>query len=213
MRNTMRTIEKVCFFGFVMVASAFAQSRLQSSPSPAVAGPAFDLSVGYIYLKMPIPSAGNANFNGLDFSGNIGLSSRWGATLDSSYLYTSDVLNTKHQGYVLSFRGGPAFYPVSHGNTRLFVHALAGASLVDGAVPISANEDFHGWLLRPSYAFGGGVEHPVSAQLGVRVIGDYVRTSFYDSAGAAQPQNNLQLSVNFVFRLKERPRKSSAQLW
>jgi hypothetical protein len=27
------------------------------------------------------------------------------------------------------------------------------------------------------------------------------------------PQNNRQLSVNFVFRLKERPRKSSTQLW
>jgi hypothetical protein len=212
MRNTMRTVGNICFFGFVMVASAFAQ-RLQSSPSPAVAGPAFDLSAGYTYLSMPIPSAGRVNFNGVDFSGNIGLSSRWGATLDSSYLYASDVLSTKHQGYVASFRTGRVFYPLARGNTRVFVHALAGASLVDGAVPISENEDFHGWLLRPSYAFGGGVEHPVSAQLGIRVIGDYVRTDFYNSAGAVQPQNNLQLSVNFVFRLKERPRKSSAQLW
>ena len=212
MRNTMRTVGKICFFGFVMVASAFAQ-RLQSSPSPAVEGPAFDLSAGYTYLSMPIPSAGRVNFNGVDFNGNIGLSSRWGATLDSSYLYASDVLGTKHQGYVASLRTGPVFYPVAHGNTRVFVHALAGAALVDGAVPISENEDFHGWLLRPSYEFGGGVEHPVSAQLGIRVIGDYVRTDFYNSAGSVQPQNNLQLSVNFVFRLKERPRKSSAQLW
>jgi hypothetical protein len=212
MRNTMRTAWKICFCGFMMVASAFAQ-RLQSSPSPAVEGPAFDLSAGYAYLSMPIPSAGRATFNGVDFSGNIGLSSRWGVTLDSSYLYTSDVLSTKHQGYVLSARTGPVFYPVAHGNTRVFIHALAGAALVDGAVPISENEDFHGWLFRPSYAFGGGVEHPVSPQLGIRVMGDYVRTDFYDSAGAVQPQNNLQLSVNFVFRLKERPHKSSAQLW
>jgi hypothetical protein len=212
MRDTVKNIGKICFFGLVMTASALAQ-KLQSSPSPAVEGPAFDLSAGYTYLSMPIPSAGRVSFNGLDFNGNIGLSSRWGATLDSSYLYASDVLSTQHQGYVLSVRTGPVFYPVAHGNTRVFVHALAGASLVDGAVPISANEDFHGWLFRPSYAFGGGVEHPVSPQLGIRVIGDYVRTDFYNSAGAVQPQNNLQLSVNFVFRLKERPRKSSAQLW
>jgi hypothetical protein len=212
MKNTMRNVGKICFFGFVMVASAFAQ-KLQSSPSPAVEGPAFDLSAGYTYLSMPIPSAGRVNFNGVDFNGNIGLSSRWGATLDSSYLYAFNVLGTQHQGYVLSARTGPVFYPIAHGNTRVFVHALAGAALVDGAVPISDNEDFHGWLFRPSYAFGGGVEHPVSPQLGIRVIGDYVRTDFYDAAGAVQPQNNLQLSVNFVFRLKERPRKSSAQLW
>jgi hypothetical protein len=209
----MRTIGKICWFGLAMAASAFAQSQLQSSPSPAVAGPVFDLSVGYSYLSMPIPSAGRVNFNGLDFSGNIGLSSRWGATLDTSYLYTSDVLSTQHQGYMLSLRTGPVFYPIAHGNTRVFIHALAGAGLVDGAVPISENEDFHGWLLRPSYAFGGGVEHPASAQLAVRVIGDYVHTSFYDSAGAVQPQNNLQLTVNFVFRLKDRRHRSSTQLW
>ena len=52
----------------------------------------------------------------------------------------------------------------------------------------------------------------VSGQLALRVIGDYLRTDFYDSAGAVQPQNNLQLTVSFVFRLKERPRRSSAQL-
>jgi hypothetical protein len=209
----MRTIGKVCFFGFVMVAPALAQSRLQSAPSPAVAGPAYDVSVGYSYLTMPIPSAGRANFNGLDFSGSIGLSPRWGATLDSSYLYTSDVLSTLHQGYVLSLHTGPVFYPVEHGNTRVFVRALAGVGLVDGAVPISEAEDFHGWLLRPSYAVGGGVEHSVSGQLAVRVNGDYLRTAFYDSAGAVQPQNNLQFTVSFVFRLKERPHRSSTQLW
>ena len=75
MRNTMRTIGRICFFGLVMAVSASAQ-KLQSSPSPAVEGPAFDLSAGYAYLSMPISSAGRVNFNGVDFSGNIGLSSR-----------------------------------------------------------------------------------------------------------------------------------------
>jgi hypothetical protein len=212
MGNTMRTIGKVCFFGFVMVAPALAQSRLQSAPSPAVAGPAFDVSVGYSHLAMPIPSAGRANLNGLDFCGSIGLSPRWGATLDSSYLRTSDVLRTGHQGYVLSLQTGPVFYPVAHGNTRVFVRALVGAGLVDGALPISETRAFYGWLLRPSYAFGGGVEHFVSRQLAVRVNGDYLRTTFYDYAGAAQPQNNLRLTVSLVFRLKERPHRSSTQL-
>jgi hypothetical protein len=208
----MRIIGKVCFFGFVVVTPALAQSRLQSAPSPAVAGPAFDVSVGYSRLSMPIPSAGHANLNGLDLSGSIGLSPRWGATLDSSYLRTSDVLRTGHQGYVSTLQAGPVFYPVTHGNTRVFVRALAGASLVDGAVPISETRIFHGWLLQPSYAFGGGVEHFVSGQFAVRINGDYLRTAFYDSVGAAQPQNNLRLTVSFVFRLKERPHRSITQL-
>jgi hypothetical protein len=161
---------------------------------------------------MPISSAGRANLNGLDFSGSIGLSPRWGATLDSSYLYTSEVFSTLHQGYVLSLHTGPVFFPVEHGNTRVFVRALAGVGLVDGAVPVSETRDFHGWLLRPSYALGAGVEHAVSGQLAVRLNGDYLRTAFYDSAGTVQPQNNLRLTVSFVFRLKERPNRSSTQL-
>jgi hypothetical protein len=209
MRNTMRTIGKICFFGFVMVAPALGQSWLQSAPSPAVSGPAYNVGVGYTYLSMPMPGAGRANFNGLDFSGNIGLSPRWGATLDSSYVYTPDVLSTRHQGYMLNLHTGPVFYPVAYGNTRVFVRALAGMALVDGAVPIREPQDFHGWLLRPSYAFGGGVERPVSGQLALRVIGDYLRTDFYDSAGAVKPQNNLRLTVSFVFRLKERAHRST----
>ena len=56
---------------------------------------------------------------------------------------------------------------------------------------------------------GGGVERPVSGQLALRVIGDYLRTDFYDSAGAVKPQNNLRLTVSFVFRLKERAHRST----
>lgn len=209
MRNTMRTIGKICFLGFVMVAPALGQSRLQSEPSPAVTGPAYNVGIGYTYLSMTMPGAGRANFNGLDLSGNIALSPRWGATLDSSYAYTPDVLGTWHQGYMLDLHAGPVFYPVVHRNTRVFVRALAGMALVDGAVPIIKPQDFHGWELRPSYVLGGGVEHPVSNQLALRVIGDYLRTEFYDSAGDMKPQNNLRLTVSFVFRLKERAHRST----
>jgi opacity protein-like surface antigen len=94
----------------------------------------------------------------------------------------------------------------------VFVRALAGMGLIDGAVPITESQDFHGWLVRPSYAVGGGVEQYVSGQLSVRINGDYLRTSFYDAAGAVQPQNNIRLTLSFVFRLKQRPHRSSAQL-
>ena len=213
MRNTIRTIGKMYFFAFVMVAPALAQSQLQSAPLPAVAGPAYDVSVGYTYLTMSIPSAGRVNLNGLDFSGSVALSQRWGATLDSSYLRTSNVLSTPHQGYLSSLQTGPVFYPIEHGNTRVFVRALAGVGLVDGAVPINETDYVHGWLVRPSYAVGGGVERSVSGHLAVRLNGDYLRTTFYDSAVAAQAQNNLRVTVSVVFRLKERQHRSSTQLW
>jgi hypothetical protein len=97
-----------------MVAPALAQNQMVNAPSPAVSGPAYDVSVGYSRLSMPIPSAGHANFNGLDFAGSIDLSPRWGATLNSNYLYTPAILDTHHQGYVLSLYAGPVFYPIEH---------------------------------------------------------------------------------------------------
>jgi hypothetical protein len=212
MRNTLRTVGKTSFFVLAMTAAALAQSRLQSAPAPAVAGPAYDVSVGYSYLTMPIASAGRANLNGLDFSGNVALSSRWGATLDSSYVRTSDVLSTPHQGYVLSLQTGPVFSLIQRRNTRVFLRALGGASAVDGALPVSATEYFHGWLLRPSYAVGAGFEHSVSDGLALRVNGDYLRTTFYDATGTTQAQNNIRVTISAVFRLKERRHRYSAQV-
>ena len=203
MRNTMRTIGKVYFLVIVLAGTALAQNMVRQ-PSPAVTGPAYDVSVGYSYLRMAIPGAGRVGLNGLNATGSIGLSRHWGATVDSSFLRSGNILGTTHQGYMASLLGGPVFYPAEFGNTRMFVHGLAGAALIDGAVPISQVDYFHGWLLRPAFAFGGGMEHALSPALALRVNGDYLRTTFYDGSGVAQPQNNLRVTVSFVFRLKEK---------
>ena len=201
MRNTIRAIGKVSFFLFVLVGPLLAQSRPGTGAQPAATGPDYDVSAGYTYLTMAIPGAGRVDLNGLDVSGRVDLKPRWGAMVDSNYVRTSNVLGTKHDGYLLSFLGGPVFYPVDHGNTRAFVHVLAGVGIVDGAVPATDTE-YHGWLGRFSYAVGGGVEHSVSRRFAVRVIGDYLRTDFFDSAGAVQPQNNFRVTTSLVFRLK-----------
>jgi hypothetical protein len=211
MRDMMRVPGRICCFLFVMVAPVLAQ-RLQSGPSPAVAGPAYDVSVGYTYLSMPISSAGRVGLNGLDSSAGVALSPRWGVTLDSSYLRTSNVLSTPHQGYALSFQAGPVFSLIEHGRNRVFVRGLAGAGLVDGAVPVSETSFFHGWLLRPAYTAGAGIERSISANLALRVNGDYVRTTFFDGAGEAQAQNNLRMTLSFVFRLKERRHRYSSEV-
>jgi hypothetical protein len=212
MRNTMRTTGKVWMFVLVMAAPVLAQSRLQSGPAPAVAGPAYDVSVGYTYLSMPIAAAGRAGLNGLDSSASIALSPRWGATIDSVYLRTANVLSTPHQGYVLSLQAGPVFYPLQRRNTRVIIRGLAGAGLVDGGVPVSDTAYFHGWLLRPAYTAGMGIERSLSGNVALRVNGDYMRTTFFDAGGAAQAQNNLRFTMSFVFRLKQHPHRYSSQV-
>jgi hypothetical protein len=166
------------------------------------------MSVGYANVTMAMTSAQHVNLSGLDVGGSADLNSRWGTMVDCMYVRTSDVLGTRHAGYQLSFLGGPAFYPFDHGNTRLSVHALAGAALVDGAVPINTTDYFHGWLVRFSYAAGGGIERALSGPFGVRVQADYLHSAFFDAQGAVRPQGNLRLTVSLVLRLRERQQSS-----
>jgi len=199
---------KICISLIVLSAAALAQSRMVSGPAPAVAGPSFDVSLGYSRLNMSSPS-GNVALNGVDSAASVGLSPRWGAMIDTSYLRASNVFDTHHQAYALSVRGGPVFYPFERGNTRAFLHGLAGGSLIDGAVLVNDTQFFHGWLLRPSFAAGGGVEHWFPNGFALRGNLDYVRTTFYSTSGTAQGQNNLQFTVSWVFHLKERPHNRS----
>jgi len=200
----MRTLGKVGLFAFVLVAYALAQNSLQTQPSPAAGGPVYDLSIGYTQLAMPIPGAGRVNMNGAELSGSVDLYPRWGLTVDSNYARASNVLGTPHAGYVLTLLGGPVFYPIEHGSTRMFVHLLGGPGLVDGATPTGGTNYRYGWLERFSYSAGGGIEHSVSGPFSIRASGDYLRTSFYDSTGIARPQDNFRLTMSLVFRLRDR---------
>jgi opacity protein-like surface antigen len=201
MRNLL---SRNCLIAFVLVASAMAQNHLQTEPSPAVTGPAYDMSVGYSDLSMPIPGAKRVNLNGPDISGGVDLNSHWGLMLDSNYVRTSDIAATPHAGYVLTVLGGPVLYLAEHGNSRMFIHALAGQGLIDGAVPESDDHYRYGWHEQFAYAAGGGFEHAVTGSFALRVSGDYLRTAFFDPTGALQPQNNLRLTISGVFRLRDR---------
>jgi hypothetical protein len=204
MRSALSIVGKNICILFALVAPALAQNHLTTGVAPAATGPAYDVSVGYSNLTMAMSSAQNVNLSGLDVGGRADLNSRWGAMLDSMYVRTSNILATGHGAYQLNFLGGPVFYPLEHGRLRIFIHAVAGAALVDGAVPINKTDYFHGWLVRPSYAAGGGIERALSGPFGVRVGGDYLHSSFFDARGIVRPQGNLRLTVSLVVRLNER---------
>ena len=186
-----------------LTASVLAQSRMQSGVPSAASGPAFDVSLGYTYLAMSIPGASSTNLSGLDANGRVDLNRFWGATVDSSYVRASDVFGLGHGSYLLSFLVGPVFHPFERGKIRTSIRALAGAGLVDSAVPVNGTTHLQGWVLRPSYALGGGVERPVFERLGIRIEADYLRTAFVNSADTVQPQNNLRLTVSLVLRVKQ----------
>jgi opacity protein-like surface antigen len=187
-----------------LVSPLVGQRFVTSAPPVAATGPVFEASAGYTYLALDTPSRQRVGLSGVDANGFVDFNSRWGMMVDSSYARAGNVLGTGHSGNVLSFLIGPQFYPVDFGNTRIFVHTLAGVSLVNSAVPVKGTYYLGGTLTRFSYALGGGVEHTITGPLAIRVGADYLRTTFADSAAAMQFQNNVRFVTGFVFRFGNR---------
>ena len=202
-RNEMRTVLKVLSLALVLIVPALAQNQLQAGAPATAYGPTYDVSCGYTYLSSTIPSSGRIGLSGLDVTGHANFLPHWGVAVDSGYVHTSNVLTTGQSGYTLTFLAGPVFHLFEHKKTQIFVHALVGAGLVDSAVPVSGAEYVHGWVARPAYALGGGVERSVVGPFAVRITGDYLRTAYVDSTVAVQSQNNLRLTASVVLRLSE----------
>jgi hypothetical protein len=194
----------IFFLLSVLTAHAVAQNALSGNVPAAGSGPAFDVSAGASYVAMSAPSGGSANLYGADAGGLMDFSPHWGATVDAGYVRTSDVLSLGHSSYVLTFLAGPVFHPFESRNIRVSLRALAGAGLVDSAVPANSGYDLHGWVARPAYAIGAGVERSLTGPFAFRVDGDYLRTAFVNSADTVQPQNNFRLTLSLVFRIRDR---------
>ena len=189
---------------FLFVAPLLAQSHWGPGGPPAGAtSPTFEASIGYVYLDMAMPSQQRVGLTGIDANGLVRFAPRWAATVDGTYASTSNVFATGQGANILSLLAGPVFYPVN-GRTGIFVHALVGASRVGGAEPQSGAYYLQGWVARPSYAMGGGMERYLFGSLAVRVQADYQRTTFGDSTGAIQGQNNLRLITSMVYRFGNR---------
>jgi hypothetical protein len=193
-------MRKVVACVFFLVAPLLAQNHvLDGGPPGAAIGPSFEASAGYVYLSMAMPTQ-RLGLSGVDANGLVKFDSRWAATVDSTFASTGNVLGTGHNGDFLSFMAGPVFYPVVRRKTEFFVEALGGVGRVNSAVPVSGTYYLGGWVTRPSYGLGGGFEHSLFGPFAVRAQGGYQRTTFVDSTGAAQGQNNLLVTTSIVYR-------------
>jgi hypothetical protein len=177
-----------------LLAPLLGQRFVTNAPPTAATGPVFEASAGYAYLALDTPSRQRVGLSGVDANGFVDFNARWGMMVDSSYARIGNVLGTGHSGNVLSFLIGPEFYPVDYGNTRIFVHTLAGVSLVNSAVPVKGTYYLGGTVTRFSYAVGGGVG----------VGADYLRTTFSNSTAAMKFQNNVRIVTGIVFRFGNR---------
>jgi hypothetical protein len=184
----------------LFIAPLLAQSHLQSGGAPVGAtGASVEASFGFAYLTMAMPSQ-RVGLTGINATGLVKFGSRWGAMVGSTYASTGNVLSTGHGGSLLSMMAGPVYYLKTLEKSEIFVHALAGASRVNGAVPVTGTQYLGGWVTRPSYAFGVGVERYLFGSFAVRAQADYQRTTFVNSSDTMQGQNNLLLTTSIAYR-------------
>ena len=187
-------------------APVFAQDQPEPRPKTPITAtaPVFEVSAGYAYVSLNMPSASRVNLYGVDGNIVVNITERWGGTLDASYSRAGNVLSTGHGGSILNFLAGPVFYPMDRGKARIFTHGLAGAARVDSAVPTSKATFLGGQVTRLAYGLGAGVEYDLSRSFAFRGGADYLRTTFVDAADKLQPQNNLRAVVGLVFKLGNR---------
>jgi hypothetical protein len=183
----------------LFVAPLLAQSHLQGGAPVGATGASVEASVGYAYLSMQLPSQ-RIGLTGLNATGVLKIGPRWGAMVDSTYASTANVLSTGHGGNFLSVMAGPVYYLKASEKNEIFVLGLGGASRVDAAVPTSGTQYLGGFVMRPSFAIGGGVEHYFFNSIAIRAQGEYLHTTFANSADQLQGQNNLLLTTSIVYR-------------
>ena len=164
-------------------------------------------SVGYTYTSLEVPSASRLNLMGVDTEVIADLSPFFGVTADSSYVRATNVLGTNHNASVLSYLGGPVLYPVAHRKRRAYVHALVGGAKVDGVIPESDGEYKLGYVNKPSWAVGGGVEYQVSPSFAFRSGGDYQHSYFFNSDLAVRGHNSFRVVCSVVFSAWQYPRR------
>jgi hypothetical protein len=191
-----------CIF-FLAVQLLFASPLF--AQAPALSGPAFEASLGYVYDRMDALPSQTFDLKGIDGNGLVQFSRNWGGTIDLTYARTGSVFGIRHDDSIFSSLIGPVFFlPMAARRTRVFVHALAGIAWVDSAVPVSSTAYYAGYETRFSYAVGGGVERDLVGPFSVRATGDYQHTTFVNSTLALQGQNNLRLTLGVVYRFGSR---------
>jgi hypothetical protein len=191
---------------WILSLSAPLLGQASNGPAAAVTGPpALEAGIGYAYISLAAPNSQRVGLNGLNVFALSQLTPHWGATLDFTFARAGDAFATGRSDKIYNAMVGPVFYPLGQGRmtrkkTELFVHALVGAAWIHGAVPITATTYYAGWEDRPSFALGAGVERSITGPFAARATVDYLHTTFVNSTGATEGQNNLRLTAAFVYR-------------
>jgi hypothetical protein len=197
----MRTILNLSLLLFTLGLAS--QARAQG---PVIAGvaPVIDGGIGYSYVQSNIPSQGHLAMKGILLSASGDLNARFGVKLEVGYSRSPDAFQTGRVADVLTYMGGPVFYPVRQRKFDIHVQVLAGGARVTGVTFENDGTLVRGFVNHPGWAGGAGFQVRISPAFAVRPEIEYVRTSFFNSNVAFEGQTNFRATVNLIYTFGRR---------
>jgi opacity protein-like surface antigen len=200
-RRLMRTMLKLWLL--LVTLGLAAQVRAQG---PVIAGvaPVVEGSIGFSYMKSNVPSQGNLAMNGILVSGSADLNVHFGAKLEVGYSRSFDAFQTGRRADILSYMGGPVFYPVRRSKFDIHAEVLVGGARETGVNFESDGTLVRGYVNHLAWAGGAGFQYRISEAFSLRPEVEYLRTSFFNSNVAIQGQTNLRTSLNLIYTFGRR---------
>jgi opacity protein-like surface antigen len=195
----MRTTLKLLLLCLWLMPAARAQG-----PVIAGAAPVLEAGFGYSYVDAKVPSQGTLGMNGVQGIFNGDLSRHFGVKLDVGYSRVFDAFHSGRTADMLTYMGGPVFYPFRSRNSNVYAHVLLGGARQTGVNYTPSGQVVLGYVNKFAWAGGAGFQRRLTTSWSVRIGADYMRTSFFDENVAVTGQSNLRGSVSLIYTFGER---------
>lgn len=186
---------------------ALALTPLAHAQGPLFAGvaPVFEGGIGYSYAGVSIPSSGSSlGMNGLLLSGNADFTRRLGVKFELGYNRAFNAFNTDHSADLLTYMGGPVFYPIRYRKLNVFGQALFGGARETGVNSVNGGGLLYGYANRFAWSAGVGAQYRITPALSLRITEEYLRTQFYNTNAVLQGQNSIRSSLSIVYTFGSR---------
>jgi opacity protein-like surface antigen len=130
---------------------------------------------------------------------------KFAAQADLGYVRAVNVFHSGKHSDMLSYLGGPVFYPIRNKRRGIYARALFGGVRTTGATPSSVGF-VTGYVNKFGWNVGAGLEYRLSESFLLRAGADYLHSYFIAPTGVVSGQNNFRttFSIVYVFRTRRR---------
>jgi opacity protein-like surface antigen len=190
--------------GLLLFAMGLASQGRAQGPVVSGVAPVLEGGVGFSYMKSGVPSQGNMAMNGIMVSASEDLNVHFGVKLAVGYSRSFDAFQTGRRADILTYMGGPVFYPVRRPNFSIHAQVLLGGARETGVNFENDGTLIRGYVNHFSWAGGAGFQYRISSGMSLQPEVEYLRTSFFNSNVMPQAQTNLRVSLSLMYTFGRR---------